>query len=221
MHNCFQKQLEVYWTHADWFQCVGVTTVWEETCMLLLSLCPSHDAHLYSKYPSAPLFPLRRNHICTQTRTRHAGLTQMRTNAKKLLVRHSPHKRMSKHSAGYSLTVQMSVRLHQYDCEHIFLWSTDSRRIAFACLPNIRRISEWKGECCSPTRPHYAFCVRFTFAYRCGCGFTMILQSSWSNIAMIAALVLTVVTVDAVPHAGCLRCLSDLVGISCAISVLC
>ncbi len=37
-----------------------------------------------------------------------------------------------------------SVRPHQDDCECIFLWSTDSRQIAFACSPNIHRISEWR-----------------------------------------------------------------------------
>ncbi len=56
----------------------------------------------------------------------------MRTNAKKLLVQHSPHKRMSKPSAGYSLVAWMNVHPHRYDCERIFLLSTDSRRIAFA-----------------------------------------------------------------------------------------
>ncbi len=78
------------------------------------------------------------------TRTRHARPRQMPMNVKKLLVQHSPNKRMSKRSAGYSLVARMNVRLHQYDCEHIFLWSTDSRRIVFACLPNIRHISEWR-----------------------------------------------------------------------------
>ncbi len=33
----------------------------------------------------------------------------MRTNAKKLLVQHLPHKRMSKRFAGYSLAVQMGL----------------------------------------------------------------------------------------------------------------
>ncbi len=53
-------------------------------------------------------------------------------------------KRTSKHSAGYSLTAWMNVRPHEYDCERIFLWSTDSRHVVFACLPNIHRISEWR-----------------------------------------------------------------------------
>ncbi len=39
----------------------------------------------------------------------HAGLSQMRTNAKKLLVQRSPHKRMSKRSAGYSLAARMGL----------------------------------------------------------------------------------------------------------------
>ncbi len=86
-------------------------------------------------------------------RTRHAGPWQMPTNAKKLLVQHSPHKRMSKRSAGYLLAVRMNVRPHQYNSEHIFLWTTDSRQIVFACSSN--------SECCSPTRPHNAFRVRF------------------------------------------------------------
>ncbi len=76
--------------------------------------------------------------------TRHAGPRQVWMNAKKLLVQRSPHKRTSKRSAGHSLAARMNVRPHQYDCEHIFLWCTDSRQIVFACLPNIRRISEWR-----------------------------------------------------------------------------
>ncbi len=48
------------------------------------------------------------------------------------------------HLYANSLAARMNVRPHPYDGELIFLWSTDSRRIAFACLPNIRRISEWR-----------------------------------------------------------------------------
>ncbi len=44
----------------------------------------------------------------------------MRTNAKKLLVQRSPHKRPSKHSAGYSLAARMNVRSHQYDVRIYF-----------------------------------------------------------------------------------------------------
>ncbi len=77
-------------------------------------------------------------------RTRHAGPRRMPTNAKKLLVQCLPHKRTSKHSAGYSLAAWTNVRPHQYDCKRIFLWSTDSRRIAFVCSPNICCISEWR-----------------------------------------------------------------------------
>ncbi len=66
-----------------------------------------------------------------------------KANAKTLLVQCLPHKRLSKHSAGHSLAAWMNVHSHQFDCERIFLWSTDSRRIAFACLPNTRHISEW------------------------------------------------------------------------------
>ncbi len=86
----------------------------------------------------------RRIHICTRMRIRHAGLRRMPTNAKKLLVQCSSYKQTSKCSAGYSLTARMNVRPHQYDGEHIFLWSTNSRWIAFACSPNIHRISEWR-----------------------------------------------------------------------------
>ncbi len=83
-------------------------------------------------------------HICMRMQTRHARPRRMRTNAKKLLVQHLPHKRTSKHSAGHLLAARMNVRTHQYDCECIFLYSTNSRRIAFACSPNIRRMNEWK-----------------------------------------------------------------------------
>ncbi len=68
----------------------------------------------------------------------------MRTNTKKLLVQRSPHKWTSKRSTGCSLAIRMSVCPHQYDCERIFLWSTDSRWIAFACSRNIHHISEWR-----------------------------------------------------------------------------
>ncbi len=37
-----------------------------------------------------------------------------------------------------------NIRPYQCDCEHIFLWSTDSKQIAFGCSPNIRHIN----ECC-------------------------------------------------------------------------
>ncbi len=67
-----------------------------------------------------------------------------KANANGLLVQHSPHKRMSKRSAGHSLAARMNVHQHQYDCKRIFLWSTDSRWIAFVYLPNIRHISEWR-----------------------------------------------------------------------------
>ncbi len=99
----------------------------------------------------------RHFHIRMRMRTRHVGLRQMRTNAKKLLVQHSLHKRTSKCSAGYSLAARMSVHPHQYDCKRIFLWSTDFRQITFTCSPNIRCIS----ECYSPTHLHYAVYVRF------------------------------------------------------------
>ncbi len=71
------------------------------------------------------------------------------------------------------------------------LWSTDSPRIVFGCLPYIRRTA----ECCLPhldgkstLNNHFVFtcriCVRFLFAFRCkpgfthdDCGETLILQN--------------------------------------------
>ncbi len=110
---------------------------------------------------------LRRVHICTQMRRRHAGPRRMPTNAKKLLVQCLPHKRTSKYSTDYSLAVLMNVHPHQYNGEHIFLWSTDSRWTAFTCSPNIRRISEWKRMLFAYTSIlrvlrafSYLFCIR-------------------------------------------------------------
>ncbi len=105
---------------------------------------------------------LRHIHIFTQTQTRHAGPRQMRMNAKNLLVQRLPHKRTSKCSAGHSLAVRMNVCPHQYDCECIFLWSTDSRRIAFACSPNIHRISERR-------RMLFAYMSTLCVSHACSC----------------------------------------------------
>ncbi len=90
----------------------------------------------------------------------------MRTNAKKLLVQRSQHKRKSNCSAGHLLAARMNVRSHHYDCEYIFLWSTASRWIAFACSPNICCISEWRWMLSVYTS---TLCV-FAFAYKCGRG---------------------------------------------------
>ncbi len=46
---------------------------------------------------------LRLIHICARMRIRHVGPRRMRTNAKELLIQHSPHKRTSKRYAGYLL----------------------------------------------------------------------------------------------------------------------
>ncbi len=71
------------------------------------------------------------SHLYANT-NKACGTERMPTNAKKLVVQCPSHKRMSKRSAGYSLPAQMNVCPHQYDCERIFLWSTDSRWIVFA-----------------------------------------------------------------------------------------
>ncbi len=83
-------------------------------------------------------------------------------NAKKLLVQHSPHKRTSKRSAGYSLAARMNVCPHQQDGERIFLWSTDSRQIAFTCSPNICR--KWMKV--NAVRLHiYIMCFACVFVF--------------------------------------------------------
>ncbi len=92
---------------------------------------------------------LRRVHICTRMRTRHVGRKRMPTNTKKLLVQHSLHKRTSKCFTGYSLAARMNVRPHQYDGERIFLWSTDSRWIAFAeHTPHKRMLFAYTSTLC-------------------------------------------------------------------------
>ncbi len=53
-----------------------------------------------------------------------------------------------------------SVHSHQYDCERIFLWSTDFRRIASACSLNICRISEWRRMLFAYT---FTLCVSHVF----------------------------------------------------------
>ncbi len=90
----------------------------------------------------------------------------MPMNAKKLLVQCLPHKRTSKSSTSYSLAARTNVSPHQYDGELIFLWSTDFRWIAFACSPNIYRISEWrrmlfayKSTLCVSRAFSHLFCV--------------------------------------------------------------
>ncbi len=60
------------------------------------------------------LFLFRRVHICTRIWTRHARPKRMRTNAKKLLVQRSPHKRTIKRSTGHSLATSTSVWLWTY-----------------------------------------------------------------------------------------------------------
>ncbi len=47
--------------------------------------------------------------ICTRTQTKHARPRWMRTNSKELIVQHSPHKRTSKRSAGYSQCYQVQI----------------------------------------------------------------------------------------------------------------
>ncbi len=143
-------------------------------------LLPASKGDVNRPRAGSTLKLLRRVHIYTRTRTTYAGPRRMRTNAKKLLVQRLPRKQTSKRSAGYLLAARMSVRSHQYDCERIFLRSTDSRQIAFACSPNIRYISEWRQMlfaytftlCISHAFSHScSFHIRFAFTYRCGRGF--------------------------------------------------
>ncbi len=85
----------------------------------------------------------------------------MVTNAKRLLVQHSPHEWTIKHSIGSSLAARMNICPHQYDGERIFLWSTDSRRIVFVCSSNIRRISKWRWMLFTYT---FTLCVLCAFS---------------------------------------------------------
>ncbi len=63
------------------------------------------------------------------------------------------------------------------------LWCTDSRWIAFGCLPNIRHTA----ECCLPRlRNTSTSNVRILFAFRCKRGFIMLSHSGlqWHHVAV-------------------------------------
>ncbi len=129
-------------------------------------------SHIHGS-PSQHHYPVQRciagyenlSGVSTSVRKREQGMRdrgKCQRTPKKLLVQRSPHKQTSKHSAGYSLAARMNVRPHQYDGERTFLWSTNSRRIAFACSPNIHRISEWRRMLFAYTS---TLCILRVFAF--------------------------------------------------------
>ncbi len=92
------------------------------------------------------------------------------------------------------------------------LWSTFSRQIAFACLPNVRRIA----ECCLPClgntstlndRFVFACCIRILFAFRCKLGCTPVVHNLDTSLHQIYDCVriftplITVTTSSAYPIA--------------------
>ncbi len=117
------------------------------------------------------LAALRRIHICTRTRTRHEGPSRKCERMPKSCL--SSVRRTSE-QASIPLVIHWLpewVYVHISMIANVFFFEVptpDGQR-----SPVLRtyaaKVNE--GECCSPTRPHYAFCVRFAFTYRCGCGF--------------------------------------------------